>query len=193
MRLQHLTLAVAFFMLFQGQALASDREAYPEDKLPLIENVITLDGRYVHTVGNLQMNITNHGLIGSQYTLARPYSWAPSGQWPGGTGDEYLWGAGLWIGGKINGEPVVSTGQPERELRPGPGIFDTMYEWSGSAKPGDGISLEALCQALGIPSPKEHGDGSQVAQLVETNDLDRLQTYNIADVKAVREIWRRIK
>jgi len=57
-----------------------------------------------------------------------PYSQAPSGQWPRGSGNEYLWGAGLWIGARIGGDVAVTTGQPERELRPDSGIFDTIYE-----------------------------------------------------------------
>ncbi len=72
-------------------------------------------------------------------------------------------------------------------------MFDTMAEWSGSTSFQERVSLEGICQALGIPSPKEHGDGSQVARYVEENNMDSLQTYNIADVRATREIWRRIR
>lgn len=92
------------------------------------DGIHVLDGSYVLDVGELQVNITNHGLIGSQYTSDVPYSSAPSAQWPGGSGDEYLWGAGLWVGGRINGEISVTTGQYEREMRPGPRLRDTIYE-----------------------------------------------------------------
>jgi len=88
----------------------------------------TLDGSYVMNVGELHLNLTNFGLIGSQYSLLTTYSSAPSGQWPGGTGEEYLWAGGLWIGGIVNGHPAVSTGQYEAEFRPGEDLLDTMYE-----------------------------------------------------------------
>jgi hypothetical protein len=92
------------------------------------DGIHVLDGSYVIDAGQLLVNITNHGLIGSQYSAFRPYSNAPSAQWPGGTGDEYLYAAGLWIGGKVGGQIAVSTGQPERELRPGNDLEDTIYE-----------------------------------------------------------------
>jgi len=97
------------------------------------DGVHVLDGSYVLNAGEFHVNITNHGLIGSQYTQTYPYSSAPSGQWPGGSGDEYLWGAGLWVGGVVRGEVGVTTGQPFRELRPEGGILDTIYESIGQA------------------------------------------------------------
>ena len=92
------------------------------------DGIHVLDGSYVVNAGRLHVNVTNHGLIGSHYSAFLPYSNAPSAQWPGGTGDEYLFGAGLWIGGKVNGQIAVTTGQPERELRPSDDIIDTIYE-----------------------------------------------------------------
>jgi hypothetical protein len=92
------------------------------------DGIHVLDGSYVLDMGRFHVNITNHGLIGSQYTLGLPYSRSSSGEWPGGSGHEYLWGAGLWVGAKISGEIGVTTGQPERELRPGDDLRDTIYE-----------------------------------------------------------------
>ena len=100
------------------------RDEYPDRP----DGIHVLDGSYVLTAGNLHVNITNHGLIGSQYSTTLPYANAPSAQWPAGTGDEYLFGAGLWIGARIDGETVVTTGQPERELRPDDDLRSTIYE-----------------------------------------------------------------
>ncbi|MFH1842949.1 MAG: hypothetical protein ABIF77_07050 [bacterium] len=94
----------------------------------LFDGAHTLDGSYVMNVGELHLNLTNFGLIGSQYSLLTTYSSAPSGQWPGGTGQEYLWAGGLWIGGIINGQACVSTGQYEAEFRPADHPRDTIYE-----------------------------------------------------------------
>ncbi len=87
-----------------------------------------VDGSYVMNVGELHINITNHGLIGSQYSVPSSYADAPSAQWPAGSGVEYLWSAGLWVGGVINGQIAVSTGQYEREFRPLRNPQDTIYE-----------------------------------------------------------------
>ncbi len=92
------------------------------------DGIHVLDGSYVLNVGELQVNITNHGLIGSQYSAEVPYNHAPSAQWPSGSGNEYLWGAGLWVGARIGGEVSVTTGQYQRELRPGNDLMDTIYE-----------------------------------------------------------------
>ena len=73
---------------------------------------LVADGSYVMNVGELQINITNWGLIGSHYSNATSYSDAPSAQWPAGSGNEYLWAAGLWVGGLRDGQRTVSTGQP---------------------------------------------------------------------------------
>ncbi len=86
------------------------------------------DGSYVMSVGELQINITNFGLVGSLHSIQSSYSDAPSAQWPAGSGDEYLFGAGLWIGGIMHGEKRVSTGVFEMELRAPPEPEATIYE-----------------------------------------------------------------
>jgi|GEM_PF-415622 len=86
------------------------------------------DGSYVMNVGELQVNITNWGLIGSHFSNATTYSDAPSAQWPAGSGNEYLWCAGLWVGGVLLGERLVSTGQYETEIRAQTNVQDTIYE-----------------------------------------------------------------
>ncbi len=115
--------------LMMGSSLLAE-PAVPDPAADHIrpDGVHVLDGSYVLDVGQLHVNITNHGLIGSHYTQTYSYSHAPSGMWPGVSGNEYLYGAGLWVGGLRGGQIGVTTGQPERELRPGRGILDTIYE-----------------------------------------------------------------
>jgi len=98
----------------------------PERNVP--DGVHVTDGSFVLTAGQLQVNISNFGMIGSRYSTLSDYSHAPSAQWPGGSGNEYLYCAGLWIGAVQLGETLCSTGQFERELRPRPGLEATMYE-----------------------------------------------------------------
>ena len=89
---------------------------------------LVTDGSYVMNVGELHVHITNWGLIGSKYSNAFTYSDAPSAQWPAGTDNEYLWGAGLWVGGVLLGERLVSTGQYESEIMAQDNPEDTIYE-----------------------------------------------------------------
>ncbi len=136
------------------------------------DGIHVLDGSYVLNMGALHINITNHGLIGSQYTLQMPYSGAPSGQWPGGSGNEYLWGAGLWIGGSINGQLSVTTGQPERELRPDRDIRSTIYE----ARQGRIVRPESRILRTGRRLPDIHadddGDGKMDEDFLNGRDDD---------------------
>ncbi len=90
--------------------------APPQDKSG--QGIYTLHGNFVHNVGNVQCNITNFGLIGSQPSTRTTYSDKPSMMWPAGSGVDYLWSAGLWVGAIKNGVPAVSTGQYTYEFRP---------------------------------------------------------------------------
>ncbi len=120
--------AVLAIALVAGRTGAEPAAPLRDEHADVPDGVHVLDGSYVLNAGLLQVNITNHGLIGSQYSTTMPYANAPSGQWPGGTGDEYLYAAGLWIGARVDGEVAVTTGQPERELRPADDLRATIYE-----------------------------------------------------------------
>ncbi|MFO7654545.1 MAG: hypothetical protein R6X25_12110 [Candidatus Krumholzibacteriia bacterium] len=87
-----------------------------------------LDGSYVMNVGELHVNITNWGLIGSWPGSRNRFSESPSAQWPAGSQDEYLFAAGLWVGGVVLGEKRVSTGQYEYEFQPLQDPEYTIYE-----------------------------------------------------------------
>jgi hypothetical protein len=60
-------------------------------------------------------------------------------------------------------------------------VYDTMTEWAGY---GERISLDRLCMALGVESPKLGCDGSMVAELYETGRFDEILKYNRGDVRA---------
>jgi len=121
-------LAVAWLLLGAGAASAYLAPA-PEDAARAgADKLHVTDGSPVLTVGELQVHVTNHGLIGSRYSAVSSYADAPSAQWPSGSGVEYLFAGGLWVGGYSNGAYHVSTGQYQRELRPPPGPEYTIYE-----------------------------------------------------------------
>ncbi len=148
------------FTLFPRQSTAEPRAELRQEEFIRPDGIHVLDGSYVLNRGELHINITNHGLIGSQYTQTYPYSSAPSGQWPGGSGKEYLWGAGLWIGGTIDGQYSVTTGQPTRELRPGENVTDTVYEAR------DGIVIR--------PRLNDHVTGARLPSARADDDNDGL-------------------
>ncbi len=115
-------------------ALAAPALAFKDVPNPVLDRgynpngIFILDGSYVMNVGEVQINITNWGLIGSTYSLTRPWSDAPSCQWPAGSGNEYLWGAGLWVGGVVLGERLVSAGGWGSEIYPLDEVEYTIYE-----------------------------------------------------------------
>lgn len=69
-------------------------------------------------------------------------------------------------------------------------VFDTMTAWAGAKGT---ISLDRLCEALGIDSPKGEIDGSQVAQAWADGRFDEIAAYNRRDVVAVREVFRKFE
>jgi hypothetical protein len=100
-------LPVVLLLLLAAPALALDGEE------PAARRVFILDGSMVHDVGTTHLNVTNWGLIGSRPGLQTDYSSAPSLDIEG---VDHLWAAGLWVGGIVDGERRVSTGQFSPEL-----------------------------------------------------------------------------
>lgn len=68
-------------------------------------------------------------------------------------------------------------------------VFDTMVQWAGV---GQRISLDKLCLALSVPSPKGDMDGSKVWQAVQDGKLEMVAEYCGRDVEATRAVWRRM-
>jgi len=79
---------------------------------------------------------------------------------------------------------------PRPTERLGRDYGDTMTMWAGY---GQRISLDRLCKALGIPSPKAEGvDGSHVFDLWQAGEYARIAEYNMRDVVATRSCWLRM-
>ena len=113
----------------------AERIDLPTEKT--MAGTLALEGEFVHNVGQLQLNITNWGLIGSRPGTGAAYADAPSAMWPAGSGVEYLWAAGVWIGALKNGVPLVTTGQYAAEILANPDDpLDTIYETFQGAQGG---------------------------------------------------------
>jgi len=82
-------------------------------------STVNADNR-VHRSGNIWLNVNNHGMFGNQYegrnnsdNDPETGEWAPQCEFPGGSGAQYLFFGGIWIGALIQAEgyeyPRVST------------------------------------------------------------------------------------
>jgi hypothetical protein len=70
-------------------------------------------------------------------------------------------------------------------------VYDTLAQWSGNGSKAGG-SLDKLCKALSIPSPKGDIDGSQVWNYVRDGKIDQVAEYCAKDVAATRAVHRRM-
>jgi hypothetical protein len=62
-----------------------------------------------------------------------------------------------------------------------------MTQWAGY---GGKVSLDALCRALSVPTPKDGGiDGSQVYDAWLNEEYERIALYNLRDTIATAAIW----
>lgn len=170
------TLAPTLFVLLTLAANAGAWVDLEEIDGPFFDRgngIPVVDGSYVMNVGELHMNITNHGLIGSNAGATCSWCDAPSAQWPAGSGVEYLYSAGLWVGGVLLGERLVSTGQFEREFRPRDELEDTIYEAiSGRISRPNSANQEAGGQRLPESGADDDEDGLIDEEILNGYDDD---------------------
>jgi len=144
-----------------------------------------LDGSYFMDAGELQINITNFGLIGSMYSVVTTFADAPSAQWPAGSGNEYLWAAGLWVGGVVLGEPRVSTGAGRAfEFRPREELQATIYEAVGGIIERPPGNDRAGGRRAPDPEPDDDEDGRVDEEILNgyDDDDDRLIDEDFAQI-----------
>jgi hypothetical protein len=116
-------------LVFTLSWLAVTTGAAPPDEAvdPAADKTLIIDGSIVHDVGQVHLNVTNFGLLGSRPGTEAPYSEAPSARWPGAAGWDHLFAAGFWVGGIVLGERLVSTGQYESEIMATDDPLDIIY------------------------------------------------------------------
>ena len=68
-------------------------------------------------------------------------------------------------------------------------VFDTMVQFAGIGK---SISLDKLCLALSIPSPKGDMDGSMVSQAVADGKILEVVAYCRRDISATNAVYKRM-
>ena len=109
---------------------------FAEQKIPSSDKVAVTDGHVFHDVGMLWNHVSNWGLIGSAPSVGTPFSAAPSARWPGQDGHDHLWAGGLWVGGRVLGETLVSTGSFQSEFYPTEAAGDTIFATAHGAPGG---------------------------------------------------------
>lgn len=68
-------------------------------------------------------------------------------------------------------------------------VFDTMTQWAGV---GNRISLDKLCKALNIPTPKSDLTGATVWDFVKAGRLAEVAEYCQKDVEATRQVFQKL-
>ena len=164
LRRARLPLLAACVSVFLGASPAAGWVELPYDFEERITGnpIPVVDGSYFMSAGNLHINITNIGIIGSLYSSRLRMSDAPSAQWPAGSGNEYLWAAGLWVGGVLLGERLVSTGVFDfGEIRAQPNPEDTIYEAIGARLVRPAGNTIASGRRFPEPNPNDDDDADE--------------------------------
>jgi uncharacterized protein YprB with RNaseH-like and TPR domain len=69
-----------------------------------------------------------------------------------------------------------------------------LFRLIGHGRGGPGsTSLDVICWALGIESPKGAMDGSMVAPTYARGDIESIAGYNAADVRATTAVFRHLR
>jgi len=93
--------------------------AFPDGVPRNLHTTARLDGKFVHNVGRLYMQVTNIGQAGNAFNPSR--TTVPSAEWPPGSGYDHLYAAGLWVGAiDASGIPHVTTALYQPEFAPDP-------------------------------------------------------------------------
>ena len=71
-------------------------------------------------------------------------------------------------------------------------IFDTMCEWNNWGRSTGGSNLEHIALAMGIPTPKEGIDGSQVWNFFKAGKVKEIADYCKRDVETTRAVYKRM-
>lgn len=95
----------------------------------------------------------------------------------------------LWRRATVHGIPRPRW-LPGPMARPGRDYTCTMLAWAGY---GRTVSLDVLCRALGVPSPK-NGEitGAEVFDAWLDGKAEQIAAYNLADAQAVRAVYHRL-
>ena len=120
---------------------------------------------------------------------AVPSAWPYDPPWPVAHNASFDLGF-LWRRARVLGVPTPRW-LPGPMARAGKDYGCTMLTWAGY---GGRVSLDSLCRALDIHSPKDGGlTGAQVFDAWRAADYTDIETYNLSDVMATADVWQRLQ
>lgn len=76
---------------------------------PYLSNAQQSFDERITSASNVRLNITNVGTFGNSFRGYRDGSGDQSCEYPSGSGIEHLFESGIWFGGLVNGQEVIST------------------------------------------------------------------------------------
>jgi hypothetical protein len=151
---------LAGVLLAPGMLQAREAEDGPSQWLPGIIRVDEFAG-WFHDAGNILLHVSNRGYFGRRGGDATN----PSAEWPAGSNHEYLYAAGLWVGGVVNRsgaqDTLVSAGLYQL------GEFRNLEQDEGCGVPPEGICQTFEGAPSGLRGFDDDGDG-----LVDEDALD---------------------
>lgn len=122
-------------------------------------------------------------------TLGHPEAWPLDAHYPVAHNASFDLGY-LWRRAIVHRVPVPRW-LPDPSARAGKDYGCTMLSWAGW---GNRVSLDTLCRALGVTSPKDDGmDGSQVYDAWKAGEVEKIAAYNLKDAQATAEVWHRLQ
>jgi len=95
----------------------------------------------------------------------------------------------LWRRSKVLGVPTPRW-LPSPSARPGRDFGCSMLAWAGH---GGRVSLDSLCRALGVPTPKTDMTGAAVFDNWLAGRYHDISKYNMNDALACRAVWERLQ
>jgi hypothetical protein len=114
-----------------------------------------------HDGGNLLLHISNRGYFGRFGSDLG----APSAEWPAGSNHEHLFAAGLWVGGVVGSDTLVTAGLYQF------GEFFN-HEPEGCGDPPEGICETAEGAPDGLRRFDDDGDGVKDEERLDGKDND---------------------
>jgi len=155
------SLLLPLFLLFTAVASPTPARSMPPADTPRSPERVDEYSGWFHDAGNLLLHMSNRGQFGRLYSDRN----FPSAEWPAGSDDEYLWGAGLWVAG------VVTRGGQVDTLCSN-GLFQLFEFRNFEPREGCGLPREGICRSYegapdGLRRFDDDGDG-----LVDEDPLD---------------------
>ena len=133
-RLVFVSLVASLILVSTAYGFFESRSAHTD----FPDNAVVRFRGYYHNVNKLLLHVSNMGFVGDWNSDPG----LPAGEWPAGSGVEWLFAAGLWVGGVAydqNNRPdtLVSASVYQLEFYPRPDTRDVIYITS-EGSPGGG-------------------------------------------------------